>query len=87
MSKDKIGAPRRRGPKPRRLTARQRRSLETAAGRLRAAEDRTAAARAELVQRIVDAHADGAGASVREIATAVGLSSARVGVLLTTDRR
>jgi hypothetical protein len=84
MGKDEKTA-RRRGPKPRRLTARQRRSLEVAARRLRAAEDRTAAARADLIQRIVDAHAGGTGASVREIAAAVGLSSARVGVLLQAD--
>ena len=81
MSKDEK-MPRRRGPKPRKLNPRQARSLEAAARRLRKAEDRTAAARADLVERIVDAHAGGAGASVREIASAVDLSAARVGVLL-----
>lgn len=78
--------PRRRGPKPRRLTTRQRRSLEAAARRLRKAEERSGEARAELVQRIVDVYADGTGASIREIARAVGLSSARVGELLLRER-
>jgi hypothetical protein len=70
------------GPAPRTLTARQRRSLEAAARRLAKAESRSGELRAELVHRIIDVHADGAGASMREIARAVGLSSARVGELI-----
>jgi hypothetical protein len=80
---DKTSKP---GPKPRTLTARQRRSLEAAARRLARAEERSAELRAELVRRMVNAYAEGAGASVREIASAVGLSSARVGELLLRDR-
>jgi hypothetical protein len=83
MDMDKTSKP---GPKPRRLTARQRRSLEAAALGLAKAEDRSAELRADLVRRIVEAYGEGAGASVREIASAVGLSSARVGELLVRER-
>lgn len=79
-------APRRRGPRPRLLTARQRRSLEAAARRFAKADARAAEARAELTRRIVTVHAGGTGPSVREIASAVGLSSARVGELLQRER-
>jgi hypothetical protein len=72
---------RKRGPRPRLLTARQRRSLEAAARQADRAEGRASEARAELARRIVEAHAGGSGASIREIASAVGLSSARVGEL------
>jgi hypothetical protein len=68
------------------LTVRQRRSLEAAARRLARAESRSDELRAELVRRIVDAHADGAGASIRQIASAAGLSHARVGELLKRAR-
>jgi hypothetical protein len=78
--------PGRRGPKPRLLTVRQRRSLEAAARRAQAADERASIARAELVSRIVDVYDDGAGASIREIAAAVELSSARVGGLLQRAR-
>jgi hypothetical protein len=75
------------GPVPRTLTVRQRRSLEAAARRAQAADERAATARAELVSRIVDVYDDGAGASIREIAAAVELSSARVGGLLQREAR
>jgi hypothetical protein len=77
---------RRPGPAPRLLTVRQRLSLEAAARRLANAERRSDEARAELVRRIIDVYADGAGASMREIASAVGLSGARVGELLKRAR-
>jgi hypothetical protein len=75
------------GPVPRTLTVRQRRSLEAVARRAQAADERASIARAELVSRIVDVYDDGAGASIREIATAVELSSARVGGLLQREAR
>jgi hypothetical protein len=83
MMMDKISKP---GPKPRTLTVQQRRSLGAAARRLAKADDRSAELRADLVRRIVEAYGEGAGASVREIASAVGLSSARVGELLVRER-
>jgi hypothetical protein len=76
---------RKRGPKPRTLTMRQRRSLEAAARQARTADDQAAAARDKLARRIVDIYQDGAGASIREIASAVGLSSARVHELLVRE--
>lgn len=75
-------APAKRGPKPRLLTARQRSSLAAAARRLAKAETRTAELRAELERRIIAVHAGGTGPSVREIASAVGLSSSRVGEVI-----
>jgi hypothetical protein len=79
--------PRKRGPKPRPgLTARERRSLEAAARQVERAEGRAAEARAALAERIVAIHAGGAGPAIREIATAAGLSHARVGELTQKGR-
>lgn len=86
MTTDKISRAK-PGPVPRTLTARQQRSLEAAARRARAADDRAAASRAELVRRIVEAHAGGTGASIRAIASAASLSAARVGELLAREAR